>query len=845
VSPPRSRSALVNELITRAEPLMLIGAAGHVLFRFNSEQPLWLTVLAGAVLLFGLTGVALPQRPWATARSIVGGAFLCIACAPVPMWQRLEYLPWFGVLAIGYPLLLGFQRALPVIVVSNVGFVVFAFDELGALGTTLRVVFYVVGGGAAGLIAEARFDALGKEERASEQALEATRTAERLRAVIDAAPVGIMIVDTGYNIVSNAKIGEFLGGVTAGMAELERTVHDDDRHVIEEIRSSVIRGETVTRVVRARHHEHGARLAEVTAAPVWAVDRQYIESAVIILRDIQDDTDNRRGLERFRAVADMTSDLIGISSTNGSSHYLNPAAQQFFGTSARSAAELISHIPSQYRARMFVDAAAAVERGQTWFGEVELIDSTGRRTPMSAVVVGVRNTSGELEGYAVSYRDLSERKQLEARLAFEARHDVLTGLPNRQDLLEVLDELLHSGTDAAIMFCDIDRFKVVNDSLGHDTGDEVLRLIAGRLRAAAREEDIVGRLGGDEFLVVSRDVGNLEEIAAVAERIIAVVSEPLYIRGREHVLSISIGVATNDGGVDAGTIVQRADLAMYASKQAGRGRMSMYDEEMRIRADERLNVERELRHALETDQIEVRYQPVVSLPDRTPIGFEALVRWNHPVRGLLGPSQFLNVAEASGLVVQLGETVIQTACAALAALRRTAPDVTMSINLSREQLADDAIVQLVTRALARNELPASSITIEITEEIAMHEVQAARPKLDELRRLGVRLAIDDFGTGHSNLALLRNLSADFVKIDRSLIDGLGSTPGDAQLVRLILSLTEELGFAPVAEGISEEAQLDELLRLNCRLAQGHLFGLPMTLVDAVGYLDRFNLRATV
>ncbi len=832
----RSRSSLLNELVARAEPLMLIGPGLHLLIRVNWNLPGWLRVIAAAAVAVGVVGlVTRSRRSWALVRSVLAAGLLCAASSTIPEWQQVEFVPWFGVLAIGYPLMLGLVRALPVIVITNVGYLLVGPELFGRSGAVFRLVGFLFGGAIAGLIAAARMEAIDAQALASEEAAEAHRIAQRLQAVIKAAPVGIMIVDGDYDTQSNQQIRGFLGDVAAGMVAIGQTVHPDDRHMVHEIREGVLHGKTITRVMRAQHHQLGTRLAEVTAAPVWADNRERIDAAVIIIRDIQQDADNRHELERFRALVDMTSDIIGISSIDGR-HYLNPPAQRFFGRASASAYDLVDHIPPEYRKLVLEDARAAVDRGESWTGELELIDSEGQRRPMSAVIIGVRNINGELEAYAVSYRDLTERKRLEARLAFEARHDLLTGLPNRQQLSEELDAIISTGRSAAVMFCDLDGFKVVNDSLGHDVGDEVLHGVADRLRTAAREDDIVGRLGGDEFLVVCHDVTADEEIAAVAQRLLNIIGQPIRVRGRDHVVSVSIGVALSDGTIDGRELMQRADLAMYASKQAGRNRVTMYDEAMRIRADERLNVERELRHALETGQIEVRYQPLVALPDRVPIGFEALVRWNHPVRGLLAPAQFLNVAEASGLAVQLGETVFSEACRAAAALRLTDPSVSMSINLSAQQLADDGLVDQVARSIARAGIVASAITIEITEEIAMHELEAARPKLDDLRSLGIRLAIDDFGTGHSNLALLRNLSADFVKIDRSLIDGLGTVPGDTQVVRMILSLTEELGFAPIAEGVSQEAQLEELLNLDCRVAQGHLFAEPMTLMDAIRYL---------
>lgn len=818
---------------------MLAGLGVHILLRWKWDPPLWLQLMAITAVVVGSASVFLAANiRMAMARSFFGCALLFAACQALTP-HRVDFMPWFAILGIGYPLLFGFARSFPTIIALNSTFLLVGWNWFGWSSAMVRVVSTVGGGVLAGLIADARTEALAAESRATADAFEATSNSRRLRAIIDAAPVGIMMVDRQYNASSNALMGEFLGAENEPTrAGLDANVHVDDRPKIEYMINSLLHGHTTTQIVRAIHRDLGPRLTEITAAPIFDNDG-LVSDSVIILRDIQAQFDNQRQLERFRILAETTSDVIGISSISGRGHYLNPAGERFFGTTARSVGELLPHIPVEYRSLIFNDARAAIERRETWMGELELIDCNGERQPMSAVIMGVRDREGILEAYAVSYRDLTDRRELEAQLAFEARHDLLTGLPNRQQLLERLEVLLATQQRVAVMFCDLDGFKVVNDSLGHEMGDRLLKVVADRLRFSAREGDVVGRLGGDEFLLICRHVATADEITAVADRLLDTIGAPIRLNNRDHVVTFSIGVALADSDTTtASDLLQRADLAMYASKQSGRGKVTMFDEEMRIRADDRLNTERELRVALDGGQLEVRYQPIVSLPDRMPLGFEALVRWRHPTRGLLAPAQFLGVAEATGLTVRLGEEVFAEACRATAELRLRMPHLSMSINLSAVQLADEGLVDHVARAITRAGITAAAITVEITEEIAMYQLEAAQSKLDDLRSLGVRLAIDDFGTGHSNLALLRKLSADFVKIDRSLIDGLGTIPGDTQLVRMILSLTEELGFAPVAEGVSTEVQLAELVRLRCRLAQGHLFAEPLTLVDALDYVSQ-------
>jgi predicted signal transduction protein with EAL and GGDEF domain len=373
----------------------------------------------------------------------------------------------------------------------------------------------------------------------------------------------------------------------------------------------------------------------------------------------------------------------------------------------------------------------------------------------------------------------------------------------------------------------------------------LLQVVADRLDQATRGDDIIGRLGGDEFLVVCRNIGNDQEVAAIADRLLSAVKAPINLDGREHVVSMSVGVAFGIGSDPANEIVQRADLAMYAAKQAGRRRIAMFDQTMRRQVDDRLDMERELRAAFRDNQLALHYQPIVNTTNREVLGFEALVRWQHPTRGLLLPGTFMPIIESAGFATQLGDFVLNEATRASSLLRLRSPQLSMSINLSATELNDGALVENIAKAVTRAGIGASALTVEITEDIVMADLVAAKPQLDELHALGVRIAIDDFGTGYSNLALLRKFAADFVKIDRSLIDGLGSERGGTEFVRLILSLAHELGFAPVAEGVETEAQLDELRRLDCKMAQGYLFAKPMTLADALAFAGQRTRRQWV
>ena len=331
--------------------------------------------------------------------------------------------------------------------------------------------------------------------------------------------------------------------------------------------------------------------------------------------------------------------------------------------------------------------------------------------------------------------------------------------------------------------------------------------------------------------MVCREELGVDAAIAIAQRFIDVVRQPVEIEGREHVVSMSIGIAIGRPGLSASELVQQADLAMYAAKRTGRRRVAVFDREMRVRADERLELEADLRAAMERGEIELHYQPIVNTLSGDILGFETLARWHHPTRGLLQPKDFIPVVESAGFAKSFGEFVVKEATSTAAMMRLLAPRITMAVNMSRHQLLDHRLVDVIGDALADARLPASALSIEITEEMVMDELNAAQPRLDALRELGVRFAIDDFGTGYSNLAMLKQFSADYVKIDRSLIHG------EMELIQLVLSLTRELGFAAIAEGVETAEQLEELRAHGCHHAQGYYFATPMNTAEAMAYLS--------
>jgi diguanylate cyclase (GGDEF)-like protein len=412
----------------------------------------------------------------------------------------------------------------------------------------------------------------------------------------------------------------------------------------------------------------------------------------------------------------------------------------------------------------------------------------------------------------------------------QATHDPLTGLPNRSLVLDRLEQALarssRTGGRVTVLFADLDRFKVVNDSFGHSVGDGVLLCVSQRLRAAVRPHDTVARLAGDEFVVVCEDLTDSDALD-VAERVAATVAEPIVLDGRETVITASIGIAHAEPGTRAEDMLRDSDVAMYGAKERGRSRIELFDAEMRRRMVDRLEMERSLRTAIADGELRLDYQPIVGFDGWQVTAAEALVRWDHPERGVVHPAEFIPLAEESGLILPLGRWVLTEACRQLAVWRAQGRhDLRVTVNLSARQFADPELIDVVAEALARACLPADALWLEITESVLMEEVEATANTLYALKRLGVHLAVDDFGTGYSSLSYLKRFPVDLLKIDRSFIDGLGTDPEDGAIVLAIVSLAQALRLEVVAEGVEHFHQLEALHRLGCDAVQGYLLARP-------------------
>jgi diguanylate cyclase (GGDEF)-like protein len=421
------------------------------------------------------------------------------------------------------------------------------------------------------------------------------------------------------------------------------------------------------------------------------------------------------------------------------------------------------------------------------------------------------------------------------QLARQAFRDALTGLPNRALFVDRLSHALaradRRAEQLAVLFLDVDRFKIINDTLGHSVGDQILVALSHRLAGSLRPEDTIARLGGDEFAILLEDVTDASGATAAADRLTGELQRPFSFEGRELFITVSIGIAlTTTRRMTPEDILRDADLAMYHAKAGGKARYEVFDKSMSVPARERMGLELDLRNAIAHGDFVLHYQPVVALADGRIIEVEALVRWKHAERGLLYPADFIALTEETGLIVSLGRFVLREACQQLAAWQAADPSaapLSMAVNLSARQLQQPTLVEDVARALEETGIEPSALRLEITETAVMHDASSTLGKLEALKKLGVGLAIDDFGTGYSSLGYLKRFPVDTLKIDRSFVKGIGRDMEDTAIVRAVITVAKSLGLSVTAEGIEDEEQLAELRALGCERGQGYYFARPV------------------
>jgi diguanylate cyclase (GGDEF)-like protein/PAS domain S-box-containing protein len=679
---------------------------------------------------------------------------------------------------------------------------------------------------------------------------------ERFRSAFEDVPIGVSFIGLdGRRLKVNLALCEMLGSSEEELLNkgyLEQ-VHPDEREASsEQFRRTLEKGVGSYTQERRYVHADGHVVWNLTSVSLVLDSQGKPDHFVCLHQDITERKEAEEALreseERYRVLAQKSSDIVTLLGIDGTFRYQSPSIERILGYLPEEmiGENAFDHVHPEDVRRV----RSAFLRGLNDPGYHPTVEYRARHKDGSWVwmeSVGSNLIDDPKVGeFVVNSRDVTERRALQEQLKHQATHDLLTSLPNRQLFLDRLGQALRRtrrrpGYEVAVLFVDLDNFKVVNDSLGHEAGDTLLAKMGERLRSCLRPEDTLARFGGDEFVMLLENVRSPRDAVRVAERIAEELRSPLVLEGRELALRASIGIALGDDrSKGPGELLKDADTAMYRAKEEVAGyrifEPSMYEQALR-----RLKLENDMRWALEAGEFVVHYQPIVDLRTGKAWGIEALVRWEHPERGLLGPSRFVPVAEETGLIVPLGERVLEEACRQAAQWQRERPEadpLIVCVNLSARQLRRQDLAETIRGVLRRTGLEGRCLCLDITETLYITVLEGNTGALDDLRRMGVRLSIDDFGMGYSSLSYLKRLPANTLKIDRSFVAGLGEDAEDSAIVQMTVNLAYTLGMRLIAEGVESEEQAEQLRQMGCDLGQGFHFAVPLSSEETSRFLSR-------
>ncbi len=560
----------------------------------------------------------------------------------------------------------------------------------------------------------------------------------------------------------------------------------------------------------------------------------------------------RQSEERFRGAFDHAPIGMALVATDGLFLQSNESLHEILGYSEEELRAMnfqaLTHSDDR---EPFQHGFAQVVAGEspTWQMEKRYLHKSGREVWALVGISLSLEAQSNVPCLIFQIQDITDRRNAEAKLMHDALHDGLTGLPNRVLFMDHLQKTVarakrNPNLLFAVLFIDLDRFKIINDSLGHQAGDELLIEVSQRLIRSTRQTDTVARLGGDEFTILLEDVADLSKTLEVADRVLHALAEPVVLCGQDSWTRGSIGIAMyKPDYADAAAILRDADTAMYQAKANGKGRYELFNEAMHTHVLKRMKLEADLRRAVERQEFCLHYQPIVALESGKLAGFEALVRWQHPEGQMISPADFIPIAEETSLIIPLGEWVLQEATRQMRAWQEEfslSQALTISVNLSSKQFADDALLEKILRVLAETGLAPHCLKLELTESVVMEKIETTSAMLKQLRQLGIQLSIDDFGTGYSSLSYLARLPLDTLKIDRSFIHQMGDNEENAEVVKAIILLARALGLEVVAEGVETPDQLRQLQMLHCGHAQGYLFSRPVEAAVAAKLIEEFQ-----
>jgi len=680
------------------------------------------------------------------------------------------------------------------------------------------------------------------EQKQTEEALKESELQTRL--LLNSTAEGIYGVDTkGICTFVNLACLNMLGYeheedlVGKSLHEMIHHTYPNGRHYPREecnVRLSTLQGQTVHQDNEVHWRADGTSFpVEYRSRPMYR--NGELVGAVVTFVDITERRKVGEQMHKLSSAVEQTADAVMITDVDGIIEYVNPSFEHMSGYAA---ADLIGKTPRVLKSGKQSDAFyrelwKKLKRGET------VSDTYINRRPDGSLyyeektITPIKESGSVIKYFLSTSRDITERKETERQLKFLAHHDILTDLPNRTLFLDRLKQALAGARwhdrAVAVLFMDVDRFKNINDTLGHESGDELLRELSGRLRRSLRDRDTIARFGGDEFVILLDDVAQISDVDKLVKKIHDSLEEPFTIKGSEFHITASIGISLYPtDGEDSSTLLRNADLAMYRAKDDWRNSYEFYSADMTTRAFERMTLENSLRQALEKEEFLVYYQPQVEIHTGMIIGVEALLRWQHPQRGLVAPDNFIPLLEDTGLIHPVGEWVLRTACQQGAEWHRQGfSSLRMAVNLSSRQFSSSDLVEKIKEILESCEFSADYLELEITESLLMSHAGKEQQVFEELSALGARLSIDDFGTGYSSLSYLRRFSIDTLKIDRSFVIDIPGDPDDSAITEAIVKLGQSLRLDLVAEGVETKEQLAFLESIGCGQVQGYLFSRPL------------------
>jgi len=687
------------------------------------------------------------------------------------------------------------------------------------------------------------------DRRRAEMALR--QSENNFRALTENANVGILVNYKGRHVFANPRALQILGYTHDELqhTDVRDVVHPDEQERVERRYQERLSGKAVpSSYETVMVAKDGTPIpVELTATlTTWAGE----PAGLVFIQDIRERIRSETDMRKLSSAIAQTADAVMITDRDGVIEYVNPAFESMTGYQSSDAIGGKANLLKSGRQgeTFYRRLWSTILAGEPYADVLVNRRKDGSLYYEEKTITPLKDANGTITHFVSTGRDITERMQTQEQLQYLAQHDALTELPNRVLLLDRLKQGLararwHKRL-VAVLFVDLDRFKTINDTLGHEAGDRLLQQLADRFRRSVREGDTVARFGGDEFVIMLDDVAEESDIAAVAKKVLETLAPPFLIDDQRLYITASIGISLypNDGE-DSGTLLKHADIAMYRAKELGKNNYQFFAADMSARAFERLSLETRLRHALERNEFVLQYQPQIDVETGRVVGVEALLRWQHPDFGMVLPGDFIASLEETGQIVPVGEWVLTSACLQLKHWHNIgSSDLHMAVNLSPRQLQAEGFVSRVKQNLMALGIAPEKLELEITENMLLRQAGQAHDTLEDLRALGVRLAIDDFGTGYSSLAYLQRFSIDTLKIDRSFVHDIPADPDDSAITTAIAALAKSLKLKIVAEGVESDAQRDFLRALGCTIMQGHLFSRPLPADDITRLIKDKTLR---